>query len=162
MPRTSLTVEQVLTVLVETPRRIAALTVDAPAALLRASPDGEWSANDVLARLRACADMWGGNIAAMVAEDKPTRRAVNPRTWIKSTDYPALEFRASLRTFTYQRSNLLGVLTSLSPDDWARAATLVGAGSVLEPTVLDYAQRLARHERPHVKQIARVVQAMQR
>ena len=36
----------------------------------------------------------------------------------------------------------------------------MGAGKVLERTVLFYAQWLAEHERPHVKQIERIVNTM--
>jgi hypothetical protein len=68
VPRRSLTVEQVLTMLAETPPRIAMLTAGlAPAQLHSAPNDGEWSANDTLAHLRACADVWGSCIATMIA-----------------------------------------------------------------------------------------------
>ena len=158
MSRRSLAIEQVLTLLGEAPPRIAALTTGlAPAQLYaRPSPD-QWSANDVLAHLRACADVWGNCILAMIAEDRPTLRAVNPRTWIKQTDYLELGFRPSLRSFVTQRAELLAVLEPLPPEGWSRAATVTGAGRVLERTVLSYAQWLARHERPHVKQIERIV-----
>jgi hypothetical protein len=114
----------------------------------------------VLAHLRACADVWGNCIVTMIAEDRPTLRAVNPRTWIKRTDYRDLEFRPSLRVFATQRADLLAVLEPLPPDGWSRSATVTGAGAVLERTVLTYAQGLARHERPHVKQIERIVNTM--
>jgi hypothetical protein len=155
-------IDEVLTLLAETPRRIAVLTAGLAPAQLRTSadPDG-WSANDVLAHLRSCADVWGGCIATMIAEDRPTLRAVNPRTWIKRTDYPGLEFQPSLRSFASQRADLLAVLEPLPRDGWSRAATVTGAGNVLERTVLSYAQWLANHERPHVKQIQRVVNTMQ-
>jgi hypothetical protein len=42
----------------------------------------------------------------------------------------------------------------------ARAATETGAGRVLERTVLFYARWLAGHERPHVKQVERIVNTM--
>ena len=50
----------------------------------------------VLAHLRACADVWGNYIRTIIAEDRPQFRAVSPRTWIKQTDYPDLAFRPSL------------------------------------------------------------------
>jgi hypothetical protein len=156
--RRSLTAEQVLTILAQTPPRIAALTAGlAPAQLRTAPPDDEWSANDVLAHLRACADVWGNCIALIIAEDTPTLRAVNPRSWIKKTDYRELGFPPSLRAFATQRADLLAVLKPLPEEGWARAARVTGAGTVLERTVLSYAERLARHERPHVKQIKRIV-----
>lgn len=119
----------------------------------------EWSLNEVLAHLRACADVWGGCIATMIAEDGPTLRAVNPRMWITRTDYPALEFRPSLQAFATQRAELLAILEPLPPDGWTRGATVTGAGRPLERTVLSYARWLARHERSHVKHIERVVNA---
>ena len=161
MPSRSLTIEQVLTLLAETPRRLEALTAGVPAARLQTTPnDDEWSANDVLAHLRACADVWGGCIAVIIAEERPTLRAVNPRTWITQTDYRELEFRPSLRAFAAQRAELLAVLEPLPPESWSRAATVTGAGKTLERTVLSYARWLAEHERPHVKQIARLVTTM--
>ncbi|HEX5546808.1 MAG TPA: DinB family protein [Ktedonobacterales bacterium] len=160
MPNASsraLTIEQALALLEATPPRLAALTESlTPAQLLTAPGQNEWSANDVLAHLRACADMWGKYIMAMLAEDRPTLRAVNPRTWIEQTNYRELEFRFSLQAFAAQRAELLAVLKPLSPDGWARSAIVTGAGKPLTLTVLSYAQRLARHERPHVKQIERI------
>jgi hypothetical protein len=156
-----LTIEQILTLLAGTPPRIATLTAGLAPAQLHATPSpDEWSANDVLAHLRACADMWGNCIMAMLAEDRPTLRAVNPRTWIKKTDYREQVFRPSLRAFARQRTDLLAVLEPLAPEGWSRAATVTGAGKVLVRTVLFYAQWLAEHERPHVKQIERIVNAM--
>ena len=161
MPSRSLVSEQVLTLLAATPPRLAALTAGLTPAALRTPPiPDEWSANAVLAHLRACADMWGGYIATMIAEDRPTLRAVNPTTWIKQTNYLDLEFQPSLGAFAVQRASLLAVLQPLPPAGWSRAATVTGAGTVLERTVLSYAQRLALHERPHIKQVARIVNTL--
>ncbi len=161
MPERSLTIEQILTILAQTPPRIAALTAGLLPAQLHTAPNrDEWSANDVLAHLRACADVWGGCIEVIIAQDRPTIRAVNPTTWINSTDYLEQEFQPSLHAFATQRTDLLAVLEPLAHEDWSRAATVTGAGKVLERTVHSYAQWLARHERPHVKQIERIVNTM--
>jgi hypothetical protein len=161
MPDRSLTPEQVLTLLAETPPRLAALTAGrAPTQLHTAPSPDEWSANDVLAHLRACADVWGDCIAAILAEDMPTLQAINPRTWIKKTDYLELEFGPLLRSFAAQRADLLAILTGLPREHWSRRATVTGAGKALERTVLFYAQWLARHERAHVKQVERNVNAI--
>jgi hypothetical protein len=157
----SLSIEHILTLLAETPTRLDALTAGLAPPQLRTAPNhDEWSANEVLAHLRACSDVWGGCITAILAEERPTLRAINPRTWIKQTDYPELEFRPSLQAFAAQRADLLRVLESLPREDWDRAATVTGAGRVLERTVLFYANWLARHERPHVKQIERIVNTL--
>ncbi len=110
MPPRSLTSEQVLTLLAETPPPIAALTAGLAPAQVHTTPNhDEWSANDVLAHLRACADVWGNCIVAMIAQDTPTLRAVNPTTWIKKTDYLELAFQPSLHAFATQRADLLVV-----------------------------------------------------
>jgi hypothetical protein len=151
----------VLSLLADTPPRLEGLTAHLTPAQLHSAPNqNEWSANDVLAHLRACADVWGGCIATIIAEERPTLRAVNPRTWITQMDYRDLEFHPSLRAFAAQRAELLMILAALPPDGWSRSATVTGAGKTLERTVMFYARWLAEHERPHVKQIARLVTAM--
>ena len=158
---TPLTIEQVLTRLPETPPRLAALTAGlAPAQLQTCPGPAEWSLNDILAHLRSCSDVWGGTIARLLAQDKPTFRAVNPTTWIKQTNYPELEFRPSLRAFTRQRAELLAVLQPLPPKAWSRSATVTGAGKPLQRTVFTYAQWLVNHERSHFRQIKRIADGM--
>ena len=76
------------------------------------------AARDVLAHLRACADMWG------------------------------------------QGAELLAVLKPLAPEAWSRMATVMTAGKPRERTVYTYAQWLANHERPHIKQIEHIVNAI--
>jgi hypothetical protein len=157
----SLTIEQVLTLLAQTPPRIATLTAGMASEQLQVAPTpDEWSANDVLAHLRACADVWGNCIEAIIAEDMPTLRAINPTTWITKTNYPALDFRQSLSSFAAQRADLLAIREPLPHESWTRAATVTGAGKALERSVLFYAQWMARRERPHIKQIERAVTIM--
>ncbi|HEX5167131.1 MAG TPA: DinB family protein [Thermomicrobiales bacterium] len=157
-----MTVEQVLPLLAATPQRIVAATDGLAPMQLRTAPEhDDWSANDVLSHLRSCADVWGDCIATILAEERPTIRAIDPRTWMKQTNYPLLEFQPSLQEFLAQRADLLAVLERLTPDDWSRGATVTGAGAPLERTVLSYAQRLARHERSHIKQIQRIVSTFQ-
>jgi hypothetical protein len=159
---TSLTMEQILNLLSETPLRIPEFTMGLTEAQLHAAPSlGEWSAHDVLAHMRSCADVWGNSIMTIIQHDTPTIRAVNPRTWIKSTDYLDQKFQPSLRAFTVQRAELLALLVSLKPTIWSHSAIVTGAGSPLKLTVQSYAQRLAVHERPHVKQIKHIVSMIQ-
>jgi hypothetical protein len=161
VPSRSLTTEQILTLLAETPPRIAALTDGLGPEQLQTSPgDSEWSVNEVLAHLRACADVWGGCIATILSQVTPTLRAVSPRTWIRKTDYLDQAFMPSLQAFAAQRTALLAVLKPLVPEDWSRRAMVTGAGKVLERTVLSYAQGLANHELPHLEQIQRIANTM--
>ena len=161
MPGKYLPIEQILAILRETPARFAALTTGMTPVQLRTPPGpGEWSANEVLAHLRACNDMWGGAIREILIRDRPTIKAINPRRWIEQTDYRQQGFQPSLRIFIAQRAKLVSVLESISQKDWSRTATVTGAGKPLQLTVLSYADRMARHERPHVSQIERLAETL--
>ncbi len=152
---TPLTIEAALSALEAHPPTIARLTEGLSASRLRRRASaGDWSINDVLAHLRSCDDMWGRYMRLIVDRDHPTFRAVNPRTWIKSTNYPELDFELSLGAYARQRADLVAFLRALPPAAWSRSATVTGAGKARERTVLDYAEWLANHERSHLRQIA--------
>lgn len=156
-----LTTPQLLTLLGEIPNRIIALTSGLTPEQLRAQPEpGAWSVTGVLAHLRSCADVWGDCIRLILAEDDPSIRAVNPTTWILRTDYPDLEFQPSFAAFAVQRVELLAILERLSPEEWSRTATVTGAGAPLVRSLESFAQRLARHERTHLRQIERTAQSV--
>ncbi len=89
----------------------------------------------------------------MIAQDHPTLRYISPRTWIRKTDYPGLEFRLSLKAFAKQRDDLLKALKALKIEDWSRGATFTATTKGREQTILSYAQRMARHENEHCEQI---------
>ncbi len=144
-------------VLVSSPPRIAAATARRTPAQLRASPSaGEWSAAEILAHLRACADVWGGCMARILSEDLPTIRAVDPRTWIRSTDYTELAFQPSFEAFASQRRDLIASLELATPEAWTRSALVTGTGADREWDIHRYLRRMAIHERTHVKQIERI------
>lgn len=157
------TIEQLVTLLGEAPSRIAASVSGLTPAQLHAAPGpDEWSVNDILAHLRACSDMWGRYIQRIIAEDRPTFRAISPRTWINKTDYLTQDFHPSFEVYSSQRADLMALLTPLPAKNWSRSATVTGAGNPLELTVYSYAERLAVHERSHVNQIARIAQTLTR
>lgn len=161
MSRKTLSTEEILILLAQAPVHLAALSEGVAPARLHTTPSqDEWSANDVLAHLRSCSDVWGKCIITILSEDTPTIRAINPTAWIKSTNYRELEFAASLDSFSKQRTELLAILEALPPESWLRTATVTGAGNVLTRTVLSYAQRLGIHERPHLKQIKNILTTM--
>jgi len=148
-----------LDLLAATPQKLDAMSKGLVRTRLHFRSDEEpWSANDILAHLRACADVWGKSILAMLAQDHPTLRYVSPRTGIKKTNYLEQEFGVSLVAFTKQRVELLEALNSLGPEDWSRGATFTATTNGREQTVLSYAQRLARHESEHCIQVQNLLQ----
>jgi hypothetical protein len=163
MPQAPLPTAEILALLRENPARMTALTANLTPGQLRTAPEPDaWSLTDILAHLRACADVWGDCIAAMLAEEHPTIRAINPRGWIKRTAYRDLAFVPSFAAFTAHREVLLSALDTLSPEQWERSATITGAGVPLTRDVRFYAQWLARHERSHLKEMARVAATVRR
>ena len=59
MARQLMTMEQILSILRDTPERLRGLTGDLTEAELHAAPEpGEWSVTEIAAHLRSCADVW--------------------------------------------------------------------------------------------------------
>lgn len=155
MKTTPAEIENYLKLLEETPRRLTRLTKSFDEARLQQRIVKEnWSVNDILAHLRACADVWGDSIERMLAEENPTVPYRLPRQWIKKTDYPQLPFHESLQVFTAQRKKLLKALKRLSIEDWSRAATIKGR----EHTVFAQVRRMAKHEDVHCEQVESLLQ----
>lgn len=148
-------IEIYLNMLEATPRRLTKSTkLFSETRLQQRTEKENWSVNDILAHLRACADVWGDSIERMLAEDNPTVPYRHPRQWVKKTDYPQLPFHESLQAFTVQRKKLLKALKRLSVDEWSRAATIKGQ----KHTVFTQVRRMAMHENVHCEQIESLLQ----
>jgi hypothetical protein len=91
---TQLTLER----LADTPKQIARIARGCNTRQLHRTPSpGAWSARDIVAHLRACAEVWGRSIHRMLTEEHPTIRYMSPRGWIKRTDYLERGFSDSLQ-----------------------------------------------------------------
>lgn len=151
-------IQAVLALLSETPTQIARIARGRSDPQLHRKPAADaWSAQEIVAHLRACAEIWGRSIGRMLTEDRPTIRYVSPRSWIKKTDYLQQSFRENLQAFTRQRAVLLGTLGPLGVSDWWRGATFTATTLGREATVLSYATRIADHEVRHLDQIRRTL-----
>lgn len=139
-----------LTMLERHPDRIAEAIAGVDSSRLHFKADKRsWSANDILAHIRSCADVWGGTIESMLMEDEPTLPDIHPRQWVKQTDYPGLEFHRSFKAFTSQRAKLVRTLKSIPFEDWLRGSTILGR----RHTVYSQTRRMALHENEHCEQI---------
>ena len=151
-------VDTVLSVLSDTPEEIARIARGRSEQQLQRKPAADaWSAQEIVAHLRACAEVWGRSIERMLLEEHPTIRYVSPRGWIRKTDYLQQSFRDTLRAFSQQRAVLVGTLGKLRANDWARGATFTATTLDREATVLSYATRIADHEVQHLAQLRRTV-----
>jgi len=150
-------IENYLSLLAATARRLINATQGFDDVRLQYKSDEKaWSANEILAHLRSCADVWGDSIEAMLAEDNPTLPYRHPRQWIKKTNHPNLLFHESFKAFRMQRKKLLKILKSLSFEDWSRAAMIKNR----EHTVFTQTRRMALHEDIHCQQIEELLESI--
>ena len=156
MKATSSEIEKYLRSISETPRRIAVSAEGLKEARLEFKSDRKpWSANDILAHLRSCADLWTHSIYAMLSENEPMFSDINERKWAKVTRYAELPFKESFQTFSLQRENLLRVLRALPFESWERSATIFER----RHTVFTQVRRMAKHESEHCEQIQSLLQS---
>lgn len=152
-------ITKLLALLAATPQRLAVMTngLD-PVQLQTKLSEENWSANEILAHLRVCAEVWGKSIVAMITQNQPTLRYVSPRTVAKKRNYATQEYQTSLHAFSTQRSELLHQLTLLDHASWSRGATFTGTTRGREQTIYGYVQRMTDHEAEHLAQMATLLQ----
>ena len=150
MRATASEIEKFILVLSKTPHRINQTVKDLDEDRLQFRADASaWSANDILAHLRSCADMWTHSIYAMLAEKEPVFPDINERKWAKVTRYVELPFYDSLQAFSSQRENLVRVLKDLPFESWERPAII----NQRKHTIFTQVRRMAKHETEHCEQI---------
>jgi hypothetical protein len=89
----------------------------------------------------------------MLDEDTPELPHLSARKWLRNTDYPDLDFQASLDVFAEQRMDFLAKLKSLPFDDWQRDAVI----NDRTHTVFSHARRMALQEQGHWEQFETAV-----
>ena len=162
MPKQLIPVPQALDLLRQQPSQIAEMTAGLSERQLHTPPEpNEWSCVELLGHLRTCSDMWGQAIERILAEEQPTFKAMNPRTWAEQVDYNELDFGLSFKSYKQQRTKLLKLLEGLPPKDWQHAAVVLVAGKPNMRSVHFYADWLAVHERTHIRQFKKTVAAVQ-
>ena len=144
-------VKQLAKDLAAIPGLIARLAMGNDNSQLTWRPDTDtWSASDVLAHLRSCADVRGKWIAAMLDRDHPTVRAVSPRSAFRK--YVDRDFGLSLKEFALERAALVKRLQGLDAAGWERGLTFTGASPKrTEQTLAQCATDLLEHERVHLE-----------
>ena len=139
-----------LRLLQEAPVRLAHATAAVDTArLLRRTADEPWSANDILAHLRAAADVRDRFIVAMSSGDRRRLRYVSPRSELRKTNYVELAFSENLAAFRAQREMLVERLALLPADGWSRGSLIRDRPE----TVASYVGYLTEHETVHCDQI---------
>lgn len=154
MKSTPQEIDRALRLLEATPARLNALAAGIPLERLASSPGPKiWSAQEVLAHLRACADLWGASIYAMLSDSEPALADSDERKWAKLAGYTDVPFHAGLERFSHERAVLLRVLRGLETEGWERGGMILGR----RHTVFSQARRMAKHEAEHCEQIEALV-----
>jgi hypothetical protein len=154
-----LTVSATMDVLRTTVPRLEELTRDSAPAHLYEVTDYGWSVNHQLAHLRACHDVLGGNMLKIIREDHPTWKGRSPRTGQER--YFEWTWEAAITAFRAQRAELLAELEPLPLEAWERTATVTAPpNTVYEYSTLYYGDWMARHERSHVRHMARILEEL--
>ncbi len=157
--KTLLTADQTMEILRSTVPRLEELTSGIPAGDLVTVTDYGWSVSQQLAHLRSCQDILGGNLLRILREDHPAWKGRSPRS--NQDRYMDAPFEAAIGVFRDQRAGLLEVLESAPAHAWARTATVTDmVGRVFKYTTLYYGDWMARHERSHLRHMARILQEL--
>ncbi|HEY7831964.1 MAG TPA: DinB family protein [Ktedonobacterales bacterium] len=143
--------EAVVARLAAIPARIARAVAGWDAARLAAAPGaGVWSAQAILAHLRAADDILAPRAYMVLTRENPPLAAYDERRWAEVAGYGQADVRASLAVYTARRAELVLALRRLAPGDWARAGIHEARGLV---TLLELMRGLAEHEEEHAAQI---------
>jgi len=153
-------ISRIVAHLTHAPLRVETATRGLQTTQLYLRSDAEpWSVSDILAHLRACSDVWGNSIIAMITRDNPTLRYVSPRSWMNKPKYLEQAFDVALVSFTQERQKLVKALADLDEAGWLRHATFTGVSDrQRDQTVVSYSDRIVSHEQPHLDQIESLLQ----
>ncbi|MCA9730313.1 MAG: DinB family protein [Candidatus Eisenbacteria bacterium] len=141
------------------PGEIVRITQDHTDSALRMRPGPDaWSAHEILAHLRACADVWGDWVHRMLAENHARIRYFSPRSVMTKEEYTKPPFREVLGIFAQERAELVRSLEVLGPADWSREGIFTAKTAPKRiPTVYGTVFAMENHESRHLEQLRRTV-----
>ena len=112
--------------------------------------NGEWSAGQILAHLRASDDILAHRLYAILTRDNPVLPAYDERRWAEIAGYSQVDFELSLRVFTLRRAELVTMLRQVALEDWQRLGTHELKGAI---SLFQVATSLVEHEEEHCAQL---------
>lgn len=143
-----------------TPAALAGLCeqVSEPFWSQRSAP-GEWCQTEILCHLRDVErEVNLPRLRRVVQEDNPFITGQDTDPWAVQRRYIEQDGPQALRDFTAARIELLGLLETLSPDDWQRPAR----HTIFGPTTLsELASIAAAHDRLHLQQVLAFIQSLE-
>lgn len=138
-------------ILRRTPKALARAAASAPMRRVRARPDSnKWSAGEILAHLADLELLWGCRMRLILGQSGVTIVGMDQDDWARSADYPSIDPRRSLATFTAIRRANLDLLDRLSPAQWKRWGAHSQFGRL---TIARLTRLLAGHDVNHLRQV---------
>ncbi|MGH2498281.1 MAG: DinB family protein, partial [Ktedonobacteraceae bacterium] len=108
--------------------------------------EGEWSAADIFAHIRASDAIVAYRVYALLTRDNPTLPAYDERRWAEVARYAQADFRSSLALYALHRAELVNMLRHTNLDNWQCVGLHEARGPV---SLLDIVTSLVEHEEEH-------------
>jgi ribosomal protein S18 acetylase RimI-like enzyme len=135
-----------------TPRRLAAAAAAVgPVAIGRAPAQGEWSIADVIGHVRAADAIVSPRIIQLLVRDDPPVITFDERAWQRVVARAAVAPLDALDLLGRQRAELVALLRTLAPEEWARSSLHPEHGRM---SVAAIVAMIAAHEDEHCRQAA--------
>ncbi|MCC6314713.1 MAG: DinB family protein [Thermomicrobiales bacterium] len=119
-------------------------------ALKRPGSDGGWGVAEVLGHLRDWEEVFRDRIRAIRSEDRPALPAYDDALWEIEHDYGAQTPQSALNSFEAVRSETVGLLADLTPQEWEQVGIHSSHGPI---TIRWIAEYLRGHDADHLRQI---------
>jgi hypothetical protein len=146
-----------LAVQAATAKRLERIIKGLPTAKLRKRPaPGKWSVSEILAHLADTEIIVAVRMRLILAAPGTPIAAVDQDSWVASGHYEKRDPRKSVEQFRVVREANLGLLKSLTPQQWKHHGMHSERGQeTIERIVLMY----AGHDVNHLRQIERILSA---
>jgi hypothetical protein len=147
-------VDRLLSRLLDVPSRITHTIQGAGEAELHAAPsEGEWSAAEIFAHVRASDDIVSYRAYAILTRDNPPLIAYDERRWAEVARYAQVDVLPSLTVYTLRRIELVHMLRHITLDQWNRVGTHEERGIL---SLLHMMISFVEHEEEHCAQLEAV------
>ncbi len=147
-------VDDLLARIAATPTAVVAAFAGRGDAELATSQEGEWSAAEVLAHLRAADDIQAYRAYAILARDDAPMPAFDERRWAEVAGYAVLPPHESAATYASRRGEMVAMLRRISLEEWDRTCQHETLGDL---TLWAQISNLAEHEEEHTQHLREMV-----
>ena len=137
----------------------AAIAGLSDAELRRPEAAGKWSIFDVLCHLADSEVVFGWRLRLVIAQDRPTITGFDQDAWSARVRGAYSDASSTIQQIAVLREGHLRLLRSLSPADWERVGMHAERGP---ESVRLMAKLYAGHDLVHLRQVARIRQALAR